>query len=223
MPTPLEILLDPISLAVIAIFLGLVAWEALAPGRPLPAVRGWKLRGLAAFAAFFYLSSYLPLLWDEHLAAYQLFDLSGFGIAGGVVAGMLASQFLGYWWHRALHRSDTLWLGLHQMHHSAERLDTWSAYWFSPLDMVGWTAIGSLALVLVVGIDPAGGDRRAALDVLPGHLPARERAHAALARLHHRATRDAHVAPRARRAPLQLRQHHAVRPVVRHFPQPARL
>lgn len=154
MPTPLEILLDPISLAIIAMYAGLAAWEALAPGRTLPEVRGWRLRGGAAFAGYFYLSSYLPMLWHEHLAAWQLLDLAEIGIAGGVVAGMLVSQFLAYWWHRALHRSDTLWLGLHQMHHSAERLDTWSAYWFSPLDMVGWTAIGSLALVLVVGIDP---------------------------------------------------------------------
>lgn len=154
MPTPLEILLDPLSLAIIAMYTGLAAWEALAPGRPLPEVRGWRLRGAAAFAVFFYLSSYLPMLWDTHLATWQLFDLAEIGIAGGVVVGMLVSQLLGYWWHRALHGSDTLWLGLHQMHHSAERLDTWSAYWFSPLDMVGWTAVGSLALVLVVGIDP---------------------------------------------------------------------
>jgi sterol desaturase/sphingolipid hydroxylase (fatty acid hydroxylase superfamily) len=154
MPTPLEILLDPISLTVIAMYAALAAWEALLPGRPLPQLRGWKLRGLAAFAGFFYLSSYLPLLWDEHLAAWQLFDLTGLGVAVGALAGLLVLQFFGYWWHRALHRFDGLWRGLHQMHHSAERLDTWSAYWFSPLDMVGWTAVGSFALVLVVGVDP---------------------------------------------------------------------
>lgn len=154
MPTPLEILLDPISLTVIAMYAGLVAWEALAPGRELPAVRGWKLRGLAGFAAFFYLSSYLPMLWDAHLAAWQLVDLSGLGVAGGAVVGLLVYEFCAYWWHRALHRYDPLWLSMHQMHHSAERLDTWGAYWFSPLDMVGWTAVGSFALVLVVGLDP---------------------------------------------------------------------
>ncbi|HRP34879.1 MAG TPA: sterol desaturase family protein [Gammaproteobacteria bacterium] len=154
MPTPWEILLDPLSLTIIGLFAGLATWEALAPRRVLPAMPGWRLRGLAAFAVFFFLSSYLPMLWDDHLAAWQLFDLSGLGVAGGALAGMLVSQLLGYWWHRALHRSDTLWLGLHQMHHSAERLDAWSAYWFSPLDMVGWTAVGSLALVLVVGVDP---------------------------------------------------------------------
>ena len=154
MPTPLEILLDPVALAIIAMFATLAIWEAVAPGRPLPAVRGWKVRGLAAFAAFFYLSSYLPMLWDEYLAAYQLFDLGGLGVVGGAIVGVLAYEFCGYWWHRSLHRFDGLWRGVHQMHHSAERLDTWSAYWFSPLDMVGWTAVGSVALGLGVGLDP---------------------------------------------------------------------
>ena len=40
------------------------------------------------------------------------------------------------------------------MHHSAERIDTFGAFWFSPLDMIGWTAVGSLLLVLVVGVTP---------------------------------------------------------------------
>jgi sterol desaturase/sphingolipid hydroxylase (fatty acid hydroxylase superfamily) len=40
------------------------------------------------------------------------------------------------------------------MHHSAERVDTYGAFWFSPFDMVGWTVLSSLALTLVVGITP---------------------------------------------------------------------
>lgn len=154
MPTPIEILLDPISLAVLAIYGGLMIWEAAAPGRALPRIRGWKLRGLAAFAVFFYLSSYLPLIWDAHLARYQLFDLSGLGTAGSAFAGLLFIEFGIYWWHRAMHSSNALWRGFHQMHHSAERLDTYGAFYFSPLDMIGWTLLGSLCLVLIVGVTP---------------------------------------------------------------------
>jgi sterol desaturase/sphingolipid hydroxylase (fatty acid hydroxylase superfamily) len=40
------------------------------------------------------------------------------------------------------------------MHHSAERVDTYGTFWFSPLDMVGWTILGSLALTLLVGVNP---------------------------------------------------------------------
>ena len=42
-----------------------------------------------------------------------------------------------------------LWRVFHQMHHSAERVDAYGAFWFSPADMVGWTVLGSLALTLV--------------------------------------------------------------------------
>jgi sterol desaturase/sphingolipid hydroxylase (fatty acid hydroxylase superfamily) len=154
MPTPLEILLDPISLVVIAIFAGLIALETVAPARPLPRVRGWWMRALVSFGVYFYLSSYLPLLTDAHLARYQLFDLTGWGTAGGVLAGLLVFELGVYLWHRAVHGSNLLWRSFHQMHHSAERLDAVGSFYFSPLDMIGWTLLGSLTLVLVVGITP---------------------------------------------------------------------
>lgn len=154
MPTPIEILLDPISLFVLAMYGAVMIWELLLPGRQLPVIPGWRLRGLIAFTVFFFLSTYLPIIWDEHLARFQLFDLSGFGTAGGVIAGLIVYELGAYWWHRTMHRSGILWRGLHQMHHSAERLDSFGAFWFSPLDMIGWTFLGSLCLVLVIGVTP---------------------------------------------------------------------
>jgi sterol desaturase/sphingolipid hydroxylase (fatty acid hydroxylase superfamily) len=151
MPTPIEILLDPISLIILAGYAGLMLWEGIAPGMQLPKVRGWRTKGLLFFVGFFYLSTYLPLLWDPYLAEYQVFDLTGFGVAAQTTIGLLVYE-LGAWaWHRAMHRFEPLWR-MHQTHHSAERLDTYSAFLFHPLDMVGWTALGSLALVLVVGV-----------------------------------------------------------------------
>jgi sterol desaturase/sphingolipid hydroxylase (fatty acid hydroxylase superfamily) len=155
MPTPLEILLDPVSLGVIALYAALMLWEALAPARALPQVRGWIPRALASFAVYFYLSSYLPLIWDGYLAEYQLFDLSGMGTLGGAAIGLLVYEGLLYAWHRAMHEKAVLWRTFHQMHHSAERLDTFGAFYFSPLDMAGFTFIGSLSLSLVVGLSPA--------------------------------------------------------------------
>jgi sterol desaturase/sphingolipid hydroxylase (fatty acid hydroxylase superfamily) len=145
MPTPLELLLDPISLTVFAMYAALVLWEAVAPARALPVVKGWKLYGLGSFVVYFFVSSYLPLLWGERLVRYQLFDLSGLGTLAGAAVGLAVYELIAYLYHRALH----------QMHHSSERLDTYSAFWFSPLDMVGWTAVASLALTVVVGLSPA--------------------------------------------------------------------
>ncbi len=152
MPTPLQILLDPVSLTVLGIYALLMLWEAIAPARILPTVKGWHGRGSVAFITFFFLSSYLPLLWGEYLAQYRLFDLTGLGILGGTVAGILVYELGVYFWHRAMHRFDGLWRVFHQMHHSAERLDTFGAFYFSPFDMVGWTLLSSLSLIVIVGI-----------------------------------------------------------------------
>ena len=79
MPTPLDILLDPVSLGIIGMYLLLMIWETVFPGRVLPAIKFWKLRGIAVFLFYFYLSSYLPLLWARWLPSAQLLDLSGIG------------------------------------------------------------------------------------------------------------------------------------------------
>jgi sterol desaturase/sphingolipid hydroxylase (fatty acid hydroxylase superfamily) len=149
MPTPIDILLDPVTLAVLGLYAGLMLWERFAPARPLPAVRGWLPRMLASMAVYLMLSSYLPLLWGEALAPLQLLDLSGRPAALAAAAGVLAYETGAYLYHRAMHTFTPLFRLLHPMHHSAERLDVASAFWFSPLDMVGWTLVTSATLTLV--------------------------------------------------------------------------
>lgn len=153
MPTPIALLMDPATLTLLAMFAALALWERLAPGRPLPAVPGWAARALASFAVYFLLSSYLPLLWGGALAPLQAFDLSGWPHAAAVAAGVLALELAIYAFHRAMHTWRPLWLALHQMHHSAERLDAVSAWWFSPLDMVGFILVPGLVLT-VAGLPP---------------------------------------------------------------------
>lgn len=76
------------------------------------------------------------------------------GTVGGALAGVLLYQFGIYVWHRSMHKSNVLWRVFHQMHHSVERVDTYSAFMFSPMDMIGYMALGSLLLVLVAGFTP---------------------------------------------------------------------
>lgn len=153
MPSLIDVITDPISLTVFGIYAALMLWEAIAPARKLPVVRGWKLRGLAAFAGYFVVSTYLPLILGKELAHLQLFDLSPLGRWGGAVAGVLAYELGGYVYHRAMHSSNVLWRTFHQMHHSAERLDTYGAFWFSPLDMMGWTMVFAVSLT-IAGVTP---------------------------------------------------------------------
>jgi sterol desaturase/sphingolipid hydroxylase (fatty acid hydroxylase superfamily) len=154
MPTPLEILLDPVSLIVIAMYAALIAWEALFPAKKLPNVKFWRLKGMIAFGIFFYLSSYLPLITDPFLETIQFFDLSGLGTLWNTIVAILVYELGIYIWHRAMHSSDFLWKTFHQMHHSAERLDTYGTFYFSIFDMIGFTFLGSICLTLLIGITP---------------------------------------------------------------------
>jgi len=154
MPTPIQILTDPISLVILAMYGLLMAWEALLPARPLPTVRFWKLRGLASFAVYFYLSSYLPLLTDPFLSRFRLFDLSGMNVIAASAVAVVFYEFGLYAWHWAMHRYDLLWRAFHQMHHSAERLDTYGAFFFSINDMIGFTFLGSICFALLLGLPP---------------------------------------------------------------------
>jgi sterol desaturase/sphingolipid hydroxylase (fatty acid hydroxylase superfamily) len=152
MPNPLDILLDPISLTILSMYAALMLWEAFFPGRKLPVIRYWKIKGIFAFLFFFYLSSYLPIFINPFLEPYRFFDLTGLGaITGGIVA-VLLYEFGVFVWHYSMHRSNFLWRTFHQLHHSAERLDTYGAFYFSPLDMVGWTILSSLCFSLIAGL-----------------------------------------------------------------------
>ncbi len=148
-----EIFTNPITLTVFCLYGGLMLWELIAPGRVLPAVKGWRLKGLAHFLVYVVLSSVLPLWWDPLLARYQLLDLTSLGTLGGTIVGLLIYEVFAWAYHRSLHAFRPLWR-VHQTHHSAERLDVASAFVFHPFDMVGWTAVGSLALVVGVGVTP---------------------------------------------------------------------
>lgn len=154
MPTPLEILLDPISLIALVMYALLIVLEALFPATVLPKVKNWKLRGLASFFIFFFLSTYLPLLTDPFLSKYQFFDLTSLGDVGGGILAVVFYEFGVFIWHRAMHKSDVLWRVFHQMHHSAERMDTYGAFYFSLFDMIGFTFLGSICFALLIGITP---------------------------------------------------------------------
>jgi sterol desaturase/sphingolipid hydroxylase (fatty acid hydroxylase superfamily) len=153
MPTPIEVLFDPISLITIGIYAALILWEQIAPAAKLADSWSWPVRGITAFFIFLYVSTYLPLIWGEYLAPFQLLDLSGVHPAVAAIVGLLVFEFSLYWWHRGMHETNALWRMFHQMHHSAERVDTFGAFYFSPMDMIGFTALSSLALT-IVGLSP---------------------------------------------------------------------
>jgi sterol desaturase/sphingolipid hydroxylase (fatty acid hydroxylase superfamily) len=79
------------------------------------------------------------------------------GTAFGAIVGVLAYEFCHYWYHRSAHRFNGLWRMGHQMHHSAETLDAWGAYYLHPLDAAVFASLPSLLLFPVLGLAPEAG------------------------------------------------------------------
>ncbi|MES2780920.1 MAG: sterol desaturase family protein, partial [Bacteroidota bacterium] len=130
-PTPLELFLDPVSLCIFAIYLLLMTCEKFFPARNLPVIPNWKIKGLLSYFLFFFISSYLPFYYAEWLPSKPLINLSHFNSTWSAVAGVLLYELGVYIWHRSMHSHSVLWRVFHQLHHSAERLDTFGAFYFS--------------------------------------------------------------------------------------------
>ena len=157
-------------------------------------MRLWRVRAALSTIAYFAIATFAPLLWDGTLGAHRLFDATALPFWAQVTGGFLALELGVYAWHRTMHNVDPLWRWFHQMHHSAERVDIWGAFYFSPLDMLGFAFVGSLVLVLGFGLS---GEAALVVNVfvdLPRHVPARQYPDAALARLSDRPRPESHAA-----------------------------
>lgn len=154
LPTPLELLLDPLSLYILASYGILILWEEIFPARKLPKVKYWRVKGLTFFFLFFFIASYLPIFIDPFLVEFQVFDLSHLGLFTSSLIGLIVYELVIYLYHVTMHKYDFLWRTFHQLHHSAERLDAYGSLFHSPLDMVGFTLVGSVSFALLIGLPP---------------------------------------------------------------------
>jgi len=124
---------------------------------PYHRTKHWRLRAFLVSACAFGLSSATAAFWGSLLAGVSLLDSSRLGTWGGALAGVLAYELLHYAYHRAAHRFDWLWRWGHQLHHSAESLDPFGAYYLSPLDTIAFTSLSSLVFFPLLGVSVGAG------------------------------------------------------------------
>lgn len=148
---------DLITLLLLAMYVAFIALDLALPARTFPKVTYWRAKGLLFFVLYVALSSTLPFLWDDWLGAHRLVDAQGLGTWAGAALGFSVTTLISYAYHRTVHRVPFLFRWLHQMHHSAERIDVFGAFYLSPLDMIGFMMMGSLGLVWAVGLTPEAG------------------------------------------------------------------
>jgi sterol desaturase/sphingolipid hydroxylase (fatty acid hydroxylase superfamily) len=146
--------LEPIILALIPGFLLL---DFIVQKRRYKKTRHWRLRGALVTVAIFFFTGQVALFWGNLLQGRNLIDGSGLGIVGGAIAGVLVYEVIHYWYHRKAHEWNWLWRAGHQMHHSAESLDTFGAYYLHPFDAAMFTTWGSLVFFPLLGLVPEAG------------------------------------------------------------------
>ena len=135
-----------------ALFGAFAAADMVVRSRTFPEVRLWRAKGVAFTLLYFAAATYAPLMWDGWFGEHRLFPADALPLWAQIGGGFLLLQLGVYVWHRTMHNVDFLWRWFHQMHHSAERVDIWGAFYFHPFDMLGWALLGSLCLVLGFGI-----------------------------------------------------------------------
>lgn len=145
-------------LLIIGLGLAFLAWERIWPDQELPHSPLWWLRAMVANAAQLGVVLLAGETWDHYLHRASLFDIAAWQVAPWAegALGYLVATFVYYVWHRARHVSNFLWLGLHQFHHSPVRIETITAFYKHPLELVANSVVSSLTSYTLLGLSIAG-------------------------------------------------------------------
>jgi sterol desaturase/sphingolipid hydroxylase (fatty acid hydroxylase superfamily) len=146
---------DIIGIMILSTFVFMLAVESIWPARKFARVPGWIFVGFCFFVIIMVVNTLLPLAvplpWVKQ---HALFDGTRMGLAGGAAVGIVAVTFVDYWVHRAEHKFGFLWRWVHQLHHSAERVDIPGSVYFHPIDMILLALEGIAINILILGLDP---------------------------------------------------------------------
>ena len=135
-------------------FILLLIFESRHAARTFETVSNWRRTGALFFVMVLVVGSIVPMLIPvKWLASHRVFDLSMLGL-WGVAVGILTTTFFAYWLHRAMHRFSFLWLGMHQLHHGARRLDLSGAYFSHPLEIITKVSLATVVNVYFLGLTP---------------------------------------------------------------------
>ena len=141
-------LLENLTLALIPGFLLL---DFIIQKRKYTRSRHWRARGLLVTVAIFFFTGEVAAFWGGVFGDFHLLDASGLGLWGAPVA-VLVYELVHYTYHRAAHEWNWLWRAGHQMHHSAESLDAFGAYYLHPFDAAMFTTWSSLVFFPLLGV-----------------------------------------------------------------------
>ncbi len=143
---------------IVVLGLVLMLLERLVPARQLPAVPGWWGRVVGANVAQFAVVVIAGYSWDRWLARASVLSLGELGWSTPVqgALGYVVASFVYYWWHRARHDVNFLWLACHQLHHSPQRIEAITSFYKHPVELMANSLLSSGLSYGLLGLTPAG-------------------------------------------------------------------
>lgn len=139
-------------LIVIAIAAVFIVVERIWPDQNLPKVKGWWWRVILINGVQAGMVIVGGMTWEKYFHSYSLLALDGkISSLGQAFVAYGIMTFVYYWWHRARHEFNILWNLLHQLHHSASRLETITSYYKHPLEIFTNSLIVSGIVYTITG------------------------------------------------------------------------
>ena len=123
-------------------------------GRSWPLVRGWWVRAILLNGFQVGAVWLAGVAWNGWMLRHQLWSADKLGTWGGALLGYFVITFLYYWWHRWRHQSSFLWRWVHQVHHSAQRIEIMTSFYKHPIEILLNSVLSSGILYLGVGLAP---------------------------------------------------------------------
>ena len=166
-PTGMETI---VPLVIPIAFVVMLVLERLFPGRPLPKVRFWALKGVGAFILCMVFAGGVPAAMAVLLAGRSLVHLDFLPLSVAAVIGFLAGDLAFYGLHRLMHNVSFIWRWSHQMHHSAERVDMLGSNYFHPIDFALQIVVSTLP-VMLLGLSPSAAALAGLIGYFFGNFP----------------------------------------------------
>jgi sterol desaturase/sphingolipid hydroxylase (fatty acid hydroxylase superfamily) len=135
----------------------LLILEHYYPARVIEKEKSWYMRALIVNALVFMVFLLVDTLWLKYLDSWSLFSLGDeFSAFMGAFLAYFIFTFVVYWWHRLRHASAWVWRVFHQLHHSPKRIETLTAYYIHPFDMLANLLISNSIVYVLLGLGLEG-------------------------------------------------------------------
>ena len=139
-------------LIIFGIAAGCFLAERLWPAMNLPRVNAWWGRVILINSIQLGITVLAGQTWNRWFELGSLFHLKErCGDWSSALIIYLFSTFVYYWWHRYRHESQFLWRTLHQIHHSARRLEIVTSFYKHPVEILINSVLSSLIVYPLFG------------------------------------------------------------------------